>query len=227
MPGLEEEAHLRLAEAIDRLHRVAHQEQRAAIALFPPGGELLQQLELRVRRVLEFVDEHVADAVVEHEKQVRGAVVAFERAQRALRDLDEVRLAAQRENHLQLGHRERRKIDDRLEHLPLGLRIARGRKLLHGAQRDAQRLVPAQSLGRWLLAPLAFLRKVIGRVTDPRVDVAGARRGQSGGPQPARFGERRLPQLVEQHLRVQLAVSMADASPAGQCDRRARLCGWR
>src|SRR3954465_11008124 len=56
-PGLEEERHLRFAEAVDRLHRVADEEERAAVAFFPSGGEAAQQLVLRPGSVLVFVDQ--------------------------------------------------------------------------------------------------------------------------------------------------------------------------
>src|SRR5256885_7015971 len=52
----DEQADLRVAEAVDRLHRIAHDEQRAPIALLPGGGEGFEQLELRQRGVLELID---------------------------------------------------------------------------------------------------------------------------------------------------------------------------
>ena len=73
MPGacaLDEEPHLGVAEAVDRLHRIADREQRAAVAGLPAGGQPAQELELRERRVLELVDQQVIDACVEREQQV-------------------------------------------------------------------------------------------------------------------------------------------------------------
>src|ERR1700682_427273 len=67
MPYAQEEADFGLAEAVDRLHGVSDQEERAPILRLPTRGELFDQLELRVGSVLELVDEDVADAVVEDE----------------------------------------------------------------------------------------------------------------------------------------------------------------
>src|SRR6267142_5150353 len=47
VPRLEEERDLRLAEAVDGLHRVADEEERAAVAFLPAGGEAPQELVLR------------------------------------------------------------------------------------------------------------------------------------------------------------------------------------
>ena len=54
-------AHLGVAEAVDRLHRVADGEQRAAVAGLPSRRSAAQQLHLRDRRVLELVDEQVLE----------------------------------------------------------------------------------------------------------------------------------------------------------------------
>src|SRR5207244_159399 len=47
--GLQEERHFGFAEAVDRLHRVADEEQRAAVARLPSRSQLGQQFELRER----------------------------------------------------------------------------------------------------------------------------------------------------------------------------------
>src|SRR5439155_27145020 len=54
-PRLEEERDLRLAEAVDRLHRVADEEERAAVAFLPARGEAAQELVLRPGGVLVFI----------------------------------------------------------------------------------------------------------------------------------------------------------------------------
>src|SRR6185437_9981370 len=51
----QETADLRLAKLIDRLHRIANDEERAAIAGLPAGGQRFQELELRHGGVLELV----------------------------------------------------------------------------------------------------------------------------------------------------------------------------
>jgi hypothetical protein len=60
--GLQEERHFGFAEAVDRLHRVADEEQRAAVTLLPAGRQLGEELELRERGVLELVDQDVRDS---------------------------------------------------------------------------------------------------------------------------------------------------------------------
>ena len=74
-PGAEELADLGLAEAVDRLHRVADREQRPPVAGRPAGGELLDQLVLGERRVLELVDQHVPHAIIERERDIGRRVV--------------------------------------------------------------------------------------------------------------------------------------------------------
>ncbi len=102
--GFQKQRHLGLAETVDGLHRVAHDEERAAVALFPARGELREQLVLRHGGVLELVDEDVVDAVVEREHEIRGAVLGLEGAKRALGDLDEIGLPVRGEADLELTH---------------------------------------------------------------------------------------------------------------------------
>ncbi len=87
---IEEQAHFRVAEAVDRLHRIADGEQRAAVAVGPAGRELRQQLVLHIGRVLEFVDEQMVVARIEAQQQVGRCLGGAERAQRRQRELDEV-----------------------------------------------------------------------------------------------------------------------------------------
>ncbi len=51
-----------LTELIDRLHRVAHREQRVPVARLPRRRQRGKQLVLSDRRVLELVDQHVLAA---------------------------------------------------------------------------------------------------------------------------------------------------------------------
>ncbi len=105
VPRLQEEANLGFAEAIDRLHRVAHEEERPAVARFPAGSELAQQIPLRERGVLELVDEDVANSVVEGEEEIRRAFFGFQSLRGAMSDLREVRLAVHGKHDPQLGER--------------------------------------------------------------------------------------------------------------------------
>ncbi len=61
LPHVQEQPDLGLAEAVDRLHRVADQEQRAAVAGLPAGSQRRGAAVLRLGRVLELVDQHVAE----------------------------------------------------------------------------------------------------------------------------------------------------------------------
>src|SRR5438445_13379504 len=115
---MQEERDLGLAEAVDRLHRVADDEERAPVALVPSGGEPLEQLPLRDRGVLELVDQDVADAVVEREEQVARRLGRAEGAHGALRELGEVGLAELGEDDLELLHRERTYEDYRIQNYP-------------------------------------------------------------------------------------------------------------
>ena len=141
LPGLEEERDLRLAEAVDGLHRVADQEQRAAVILLPARGQSFDQFELRVRGVLELVDQDVLDARVEREQEVGRLLRRAERAHRGLRHLGEVGLAVLGEHQLQVRGGARQELEDRAERLPLLVGVA----LLGHAQERFERL--AQRLG--------------------------------------------------------------------------------
>src|SRR5262249_53767583 len=77
---LEEQRQVRIAEAVDRLHRIADQEQRAAVAALPAAGQKLEQSDLRLRRVLELVDEQVLDSPVEREQKLGRRLDSAERA---------------------------------------------------------------------------------------------------------------------------------------------------
>src|SRR6478672_4895969 len=85
-----EQRQVRVAETVDRLHRIADEEQRAAVAALPTGRQELEQADLRLRSVLELVDEQVLDAPVEREQQLRRRVDAAERATGRETELDEV-----------------------------------------------------------------------------------------------------------------------------------------
>jgi hypothetical protein len=93
---VEEQADLRVAEPIDRLHRIADQEQRTAVASFPAGGQRLDQSELRIGGVLELVDQHVSQARVERERGIGGRVRVAEGGARGGREPRIVRDASSR-----------------------------------------------------------------------------------------------------------------------------------
>ncbi len=158
--GLQEERHFGFAEAVDRLHRVADEEQRAAVTLLPAGSQLGEELELRERGVLELVDQDVRDLLVEREQQVARVVDRAERLERAVSELGEVSLAALAEQHLEVRDGGLEKREDRFQRLPLPVVVFRRRHVAEGEKRLAQAR-DARQLGRrgGAFGPLAFLRQ--------------------------------------------------------------------
>ena len=89
-PGLQEESHLRLAEAVDRLHRIADQEQRPAVSGLPVPDEPAEQVILALGGVLELVDQQMPDLAVKGMGQVGWRRVRPQGGSRADRDLREI-----------------------------------------------------------------------------------------------------------------------------------------
>ena len=179
LPRLEEERDLRFAEAVDRLHRVADQEQRAAVVGLPAGGQSLEQFELRVRGVLELVDQDVLDARVEREQEVGRLLGRAERAHRGLRHLGEVGLAVLGEHHLQVRGGERQELEDRAERLPLlvGVAFLGGmRSSASSAWRSGSVCCSRCGIGLPRLRQVKFLREQLRRRT--RSMPSGAARGR-------------------------------------------------
>ena len=112
------------------MHRVADEEESlrrvhiiGRISLIPPGNEFFKQRDLRVGTVLELVHQQMMDAVIEGQHQIRGRFGITQRQIGALRDFDEIGLAARGEHQLQLRHGQRQKTGDGPEHLPLRLGV--------------------------------------------------------------------------------------------------------
>ena len=168
VPRPEEQAHLRLAEAVDGLHRVAHHEHRAPVAFLPAGGEALEQLELAERGVLEFVHQQMADAVVQGQGQVRGLALGAQGMHGGLRHFGEVGLAALPERHLELRHRNGKQLRDGPQRLPLGIGIGGRRQRPQITEGFAERLMrrepglqrggPVLGVLERFLSGLVFLR---------------------------------------------------------------------
>ncbi len=137
----EEQRQVGVAEAVDRLHRIADEEQRSAVAALPSGGQQLEQLHLRLRRILELVDEQVLDTPIEREQQLGRRVDAPERAARREAELDEVDAPRVGELHLELGGEVQQDDAQRLELPPLRVRVARLGELLHGTQAETEPFV--------------------------------------------------------------------------------------
>src|SRR5258705_6641212 len=98
----QEQPDLRFAETVNRLHRIAHRKYAAAVAWLPARGQLLDELVLADRGVLEFVDQQMANTVIERKRQISRALAGFECAQCSLRDLGEIDLPARPEDEAQL-----------------------------------------------------------------------------------------------------------------------------
>jgi len=162
--GLQEERHFGFAEAVDRLHRVADEEQRAAVTLLPAGSQLGEELELRERGVLELVDQDVRDLLVEREQQVARVVDRAERLERAVSELGEVSVAALAEQHLEVRDGGLEKREDRFQRLPLPVVVFRRRHVVQSPQRFSQTRNSGQLCGRLgTLRPLALGRQVSAR----------------------------------------------------------------
>ena len=101
-----EAAHLGVAKSVDGLHRIADQEQRAAVAVRPVLRERPQQVVLVARGVLEFVDEDVHEPRAEPFGQRRRAAVLGERPARGAGDLGVIAFAVQVEHARQLRRGE-------------------------------------------------------------------------------------------------------------------------
>ena len=202
---VEEIAHLGLAEPVDRLHRIADGEQRAAVAVIPAGRQPADELELRPRRVLELVDEDVRDAQVRREQQLFRRVGVAERGQRAQRRLAEVRLAGAREHELQL-RRERRQQRERCrDERPRVLAIARRRQRAHGVQRVRE-------------------ARHLGRGASHHARIAWPARSRSAAPAPlplARKAARLVPRGCASAHRLSRAAS-SRARPRVRARRRSR-----
>src|SRR5947209_815120 len=200
--GLQEERHFGFAEAVDRLHRVTDEEQRAAVTLLPAGSQLGEELVLRERGVLELVDQDVRDLLVEREQQVARVVDRAERLERAVRELGEVSLAALAEQHLEVRDGGLEKREDRFQRLPLPVVVFRRRHVAEGEERLAQARDLLQVLRRgWPLQPLTVLAE-----NAVRQRFRGAREERLRFPQEAfSLGRERRFQVSARRHRAGLA----------------------
>ena len=130
----DEQADLRVTEAVDRLHRIAHDEQRAPIALLPGRGQRFEQLELRQRGVLELIDQNVGEGQAGAQRELRGEPCVRERRARRTGDVGVIDAPGFREFHVQLARRvlehARQRRDRRLVRRTQGRR----RQCSHGLQ---------------------------------------------------------------------------------------------
>ncbi len=138
---VEEQADIRVAEAVDRLHGIADQEQRAAVTALPACCQALQQLHLRFGGVLELVDQHVPQPRIEGKRGVGRLVGCTERLARSRCEFGIVRRLAIGEDRFQLSGREPQHEQQRLEHGPLRVFVfdAGAARAWHAAARTVLR----------------------------------------------------------------------------------------
>ena len=87
---LQEQSDFGLAEAIDGLHRIADEEERAAVGRLPACGERLEQFVLGDGRVLEFVDKQMLDACAHRKGQIGRLPTRVQGADGGLCDLGKI-----------------------------------------------------------------------------------------------------------------------------------------
>ena len=115
--GAQEQPDFCVAELVDRLHRVADREQRAALAGFPAGSQRLQQVELRERGVLELVDQHVTQLKAGAQREIRRQPRLDQRLARRAGDIRVVDAPCGRELELQLAGRDAQNARQRFDGL--------------------------------------------------------------------------------------------------------------
>ncbi len=128
LAGFQKQADIGLPETVDGLHRIADQEQSAAIGGFPSGGQLFEQLELGEGGVLKFVHQDVLDAIADGEREVGGRLKPAESFGSADGQLGEIDAPAITEDQLELADGECQDRDRGLHGLPLGLSELRRRQ---------------------------------------------------------------------------------------------------
>src|ERR1700722_16372574 len=79
---LQEQADFGFSKPVDRLHRIADHEQRAAIATLPACSEGPQQRELLVRSILEFVHQNMTQRSARAQCEITGRTLLTQRLAR-------------------------------------------------------------------------------------------------------------------------------------------------
>ncbi len=192
-PGAQEETHLRLAESVDRLHRVTDDEERPPIPRRPVGNQALDQLELRDRRVLEFVDQQVPDPRVERHRDVAAALVT-ERGHGPARHFGEVHQSRFGKDDGQFGGGPPQHRCNRFDQAPLVFGVAGRRQRAQVVQRQAQFVIVPQGFEQARdpllirLEPPPFFSRDARRKSfgpgEPCPPMAVVRQQQAGEPTP-------------------------------------------
>ena len=133
----QEQANLGFAELVDRLHRITHRKQRAAITRLPARRERAQQFKLVEGGILKFIDQHMADGVAAAQRQVGWLPLLGQPGARRAGDCREIHAPLGRELELQLGRcvpqqqrqrRERRRVFRRNRHIGEREQLVEGRE---------------------------------------------------------------------------------------------------
>ena len=90
LSGFDEQRHFGVAKTVDRLHRIADEKKRPAVACLPPACQEFDELHLRARGVLELVYQQVTDAMIESKQQFRRLINLSEGSLGGKRKLHEV-----------------------------------------------------------------------------------------------------------------------------------------
>ena len=135
---IQEQTDISLAKTVDRLHRIADDEQRPAVVRHPPAHQLLQQRHLTRAGVLELVDQQVTDAVIERLRQIGRRFVVAQRQPGAGGDFDEIDLAGFLEGQPQLPGGQPQQAREVFHGRPLGIAQCWRRQAGQLAQRAFQ-----------------------------------------------------------------------------------------
>ncbi len=133
----QEQTDFGFTESVDRLHRITNSKYRASVVRQPAGRQPRHQFELTDRRVLEFVDQQVMNAVIQRQRQVSRGFFRAQRQQRALRNLGEIHLAMRLKHQFQLTDGQLQQAQDGAQHLPLTVAVLRRGKPAHVRERHA------------------------------------------------------------------------------------------
>ena len=125
------ELDLRLAEQIDRLHGIANEEAGTVLAGIPGGEESGNQLVLSARRILELVNEQMAEIAGNVDDALRRFL---ENEECGEVQLGEVHLIVFSEDHAEFGYGLAQDREDVAKGGPLGFGIVGGRQAANGAE---------------------------------------------------------------------------------------------
>ncbi len=119
LPGLKKEADLRFTKSVNRLHGIAHQEQRPSVIRAPVPDQPGQQAILALGGILKLIDEQVADLIVQSAGQVGWGLVRTQRGPRPDGDLREVDAPFLAKDEPELLYRHGQQEHQRVQHVPL------------------------------------------------------------------------------------------------------------